>query len=67
MSNNQVIAQGKTECNFDCYKYNKFSLITLKCMWLPTNHIALPWCLIAISSNWGMLVNLAALYGNNFI
>ena len=41
MSNGQVIARGKAEYNFDCYKY-KYSLITLKCMLLPTNHIALP-------------------------
>ena len=26
---------------FDCYEYN-YSIIALKCMRLPTNHIALP-------------------------
>ena len=31
----------KTKRNFDCYRY-KYSLIALKCMWLPTNHIAQP-------------------------
>ena len=36
----QVIAPGKAVCNFDCCKYN-FSLIALKCMRLPSNHIAL--------------------------
>ena len=40
MSNSQGIACGEAECNFDCYEYN-YSLNTLKCMWLPTNHIAL--------------------------
>ena len=35
MSNNQVIAQGKAECNVDCYE-------SLKCERLPTNHMALP-------------------------
>ena len=40
-SNSQVIAQGKAKCNFDCYKYN-YSLLALKYIWLPTNHIALP-------------------------
>ena len=33
-----VIAQGKAGHNFDWYKYN-YSLIALKCMRLPTNHI----------------------------
>ena len=41
LSNSQVIAQGKAECNFDCYKYNCY-VIGLKCMQLSTNHIALP-------------------------
>ena len=41
MSNSQVIVGGRAECDFDCYKYN-YSLIALKCMQLPTNHIALP-------------------------
>ena len=41
MSNSKVIAQGKAECNFDCYEYN-YSLIAHKYMQLPTNHIALP-------------------------
>ena len=39
-SNSQVIAQGEAECNFDCCKYN-YSLIVLKYIRLPTNHIAL--------------------------
>ena len=41
MSNYQVIAQGEAECNFDYYEYN-YSLIELKCMRLPTDHISLP-------------------------
>ena len=41
MSNSQVIAQGKAECNFDCYGYN-YSSIARKYMQLPTNHLALP-------------------------
>ena len=40
MSNSQVIAQGEAECNSDYYEYN-YSLISLICMRLPTNHIAL--------------------------
>ena len=28
VSNSQIITQGETECNFDCYEYN-YSLITL--------------------------------------
>ena len=39
MSNSQVIARGKAECNFDCYEYN-YSLTACKYMRLPTNHIA---------------------------
>ena len=43
MSNSQVIAHGKAEYSFDCYKHMySYSLIVLKCMRLPTNHIALP-------------------------
>ena len=41
MSSNQVIARGKAEHNFDCYEYN-YSLIALKFIQVPTNHIALP-------------------------
>ena len=48
---------------FDCYKYN-YSLIVLKCMRLPTNHIALPTTTltlkITVYSNLGTLVNLVA-------
>ena len=40
-SNSPVIPRGKAKCNFDCYEY-KYSLFASKCMWLPTNHIALP-------------------------
>ena len=55
MSNSQVTAQDKAECNFDCYDYN-YLLIALKFMWLPTNHVALPmitssYLQIAMSSN----------------
>ena len=55
------IAQGEAECNFDCYEYN-YSLIALKRMQLPTNHIALPMTLypylrITMSSNLGRLTN----------
>ena len=41
MSNNQVITQGEAGYNFECLEYN-YSLIALKYMRLPTNHIALP-------------------------
>ena len=40
MNNSQVIARGKAEYNFDCYKYNNF-IIAVKCIRLPINHIAL--------------------------
>ena len=39
ISNSRVIAWGEAEFNFDCYEY-KYSLIALKYMRLPTNHIA---------------------------
>ena len=42
MSNSQVFAPGEAECNFELrYEYN-YSLIALKYMRLPTNHIAIP-------------------------
>ena len=56
-SNGQVIAQGEAECNFDCYEYNNF-VIACKCMWLPTNHVALPTtlfpypCRVTVNSKW---------------
>ena len=58
-SNSQVIAQGESEYIFDWYKYN-YSLIALKYMWLPTNHIALPMTLYPYSKDrhefqWGLI------------
>ena len=41
-SKSQVIAWGEAEWNYDCYEYNNYSLIALKCLQLPANHIALP-------------------------
>ena len=50
MSNSQVIARGKAECNFDWYEYNYYS-IAHKYMQLPTNHIALPMTLYPYSKD----------------
>ena len=51
-----------SQVQFDCYEYN-YSLIALKCMRLPTNHIALPTTTlltlkVTVYSNLGTLVNL---------
>ena len=63
-STSQVIARGEAGYNFDYYKYNYYSLIALKCMQMPTYHIALlmtlyPYILLGspMSSNQGSLTN----------